>query len=65
MDSKKLINFSVVSKVLTESRGTIRLNRKNANYAGPLKELFDFLEEWTTKNSKSKETIITVKTVSK
>lgn len=62
MDTKKLISFRHVSEVLTGNKETIRGDRPNAKYSGPLNELFDFLEDWSSRNSKSKEVNITVKT---
>lgn len=62
MDTKKLISFRHVSEVLTGNKETIRGDRPNSKYSGPLNELFDFLEAWSSRNSKSKEVNITVKT---
>lgn len=62
MDSKKLINYAELSESITGNRNTIRSNRENKKYAGEIKELTDYLDSWIFRNSKSKESIVTVKT---
>ena len=63
MDSKKIINFSEVSLVLTGTRNTIRANRPNPKYAAEISELVDFVDEWVKKNSISKEAKVIIKTI--
>lgn len=62
MDSRKLINFSEVSIQLTGNKDTIRANRQNAKYSAAVNELVDYLDGWISRNSKSKEASITIKT---
>ena len=62
MDSKKLINFSEVSLVLTGNKNTIRANRNNIQYSNSIEELVLFLDGWVSRNSVSKETKVTIKT---
>lgn len=59
---KKIINYSEVSEILTGSRNVIRMNRPNVNYSPEMNELFEFLDEWVLRNSKLKETKLTIKT---
>lgn len=61
MESHKIINYSEVSLVLTGNKSTIRANRKNQEFSEPLKELISFLNTWVSKNSKSKNAVITKK----
>jgi len=62
MDSKKLINFSEVSLVLTGNKNTIRANRNNIQYSNSIEELVLFLDGWVSRNSVSKEVKVTIKT---
>lgn len=59
---KKIIKYSELSIILTGGRNTIRANRPNASHSKPLEELYDFLDEWVERNSKSKEATVTIKT---
>jgi len=59
---KKIINYSEVSDVLTGSRNVIRINRPNTNNATALNELYEFLQGWVERNSKSKEVKVIIKT---
>ena len=61
-DSKKLINYTEVSEVLSGNRNTIRANRKNKNYSVQINELLEFLDDWVLRNSKSKDFLVTIKT---
>lgn len=65
MDSKKLINFSEVSVVLTGNKNTIRANRANrgnVQYSEPIEELVEFLDGWVSRNSVSKKANVEIKT---
>ena len=62
MDSKKLINFSEVSLVLTGNKNTIRANRKNIQYTSSVEELVLFLDGWVSRNSVTKEATVDIKT---
>lgn len=62
MDSRKLINYAELSESITGNRNTIRSNRENKKHAGAVKELIDYLDAWVFRNSKSKETVVTIKT---
>ena len=62
MDSKKLINFSEVSIVLTGNKNTVRSNRANSSFSEPVNELLKFLDGWVKRNSKDKKANITIKT---
>lgn len=62
MDSKKLINFSEVSVVLTGNKNTIRANRNNIQYSSEIEELVLFLDGWVSRNSVSKKATVDVKT---
>ena len=59
-DSKKLINYTEVSEVLSGNRNTIRANRKNKNYSVQINELLEFLDDWVLRNSKSKDILVTI-----
>lgn len=61
MESKKIINFSEVSLLLTGNKNTIRSNRESVKYSKPINELIDFLDDWVCRNSKSKKAIVTIK----
>lgn len=61
MDSKKLINFSEVSMVLTGNKNTIRANRNNNQYNNQIEELVLFLDGWVSRNSVTKEVKVTIK----
>lgn len=61
MESKKIINFSEVSLLLTGNKNTIRSNRESVKYSKPINELIDFLDDWVYRNSKSKKAIVTIK----
>ena len=61
MDSKKIINFSEVSLVLTGTRNTIRANRPNAKFSVPMAELVDFIDDWVARNAKTKEAKVKIK----
>jgi len=62
MDSKRLINFSEVSLVLTGNKNTIRANRNNIQYTSSIEELVLFLDGWVSRNSVAKEATIDIKT---
>lgn len=62
MDSKKLINFSEVSLVLTGNKNTVRANRNNIQYNNQIEELVLFLDGWVSRNSVAKEGKVTIKT---
>jgi hypothetical protein len=62
MDSKKIINYSVLSERITGNKNTIRSNRENKKYSGAIQELTDYLDAWIFRNSKSQETKVTIKT---
>ena len=61
-DFKKIIKYSEVSKILTGNANTIRYNRPNESNSGSLNELYEFLDGWVRRNSKSKEVKVTIKT---
>jgi len=61
-DFKKIIKYSEVSKILTGSPNTIRYNRPNESNSVALNELYEFLDDWVRRNSKSKEVKVTIKT---
>ena len=61
-DFKKIIKYSVVSDILTGSKNVIRYNRPNESNSVALNELYEFLDEWVRRNSKSKEVKVTIKT---
>lgn len=61
MESKRIINYSEVSEVLAGNRNTIRADRANEKFSEPIGELMQFLDGWITRNSKSKKTVVTVK----
>jgi len=62
LDYKKIIKYSVVSDILTGSKNVIRYNRPNESNSGALNELYEFLDDWVRRNSKSKEVKVTIKT---
>jgi len=62
MNPKKLINYSVVSIVLTGNKNTIRANRGNVQYSEPIEELVEFLDGWVSRNSVSKKANVEIKT---
>jgi len=62
MDSKKLINYSEVSLVLTGNKNTVRANRNNIQYNNQIEELVLFLDGWVSRNSVAKEGKVTIKT---
>jgi len=59
---KKIIKYSELSIILTGGRNTIRANRPNVSHSKALEELYNFLDEWVERNSKSKEATVTIKT---
>lgn len=61
-DFKRILKYSEVSTILTGGRNTIRANRPNTSHSKQLQELYDFLEDWVERNSKSKEATLTIKT---
>ena len=62
MNSKKLLNYAELSECITGNRNTIRSNRENKKHCGAVNELIDYLDLWIFRNSKSKETTVTIKT---
>ena len=60
---KKIIKFTEVSEILTGGRNTIRANRPNVGYSNELDDLYNFLEGWVQRNSKSKENKVTIKVI--
>ena len=62
MDSKRIINYSEVSEVLSGNRNTVRADRANEKFSESIGELMEFLDGWITRNSKSKKTVVTIKT---